>query len=96
VIIAVIAVNVMQMTRDQVVHMIAVGNRFVSTTYAMLVALLMAIAHVMGSTTCRVGSGGLDQVFINMAFMQEMQVSVVQAINRRPAWKQSSYEMPSH
>ena len=81
VIIAVIAVNVMQMTRNQVVHMIAVGNRLVSATYAMLVALLMAIANVIGSTTCRVGTGGLDHVFINMAFMQEMQVSVVQVID---------------
>ena len=80
-IIAVIAVNVMQMTRNQVVDMIAVGNRLVSATYAMLVALLMAIANVIGSTTCRVGTGGLDHVFINMAFMQEMQVSVVQVID---------------
>jgi hypothetical protein len=81
VIIAVIAVNVMQMTGDQVVHVIAVGNYLVSATCAMLVTLLMALANVMGSTTCRVGSGGLDYVFINMAFMHEMQVSVVQIIN---------------
>jgi hypothetical protein len=81
VIIAVIAVNVMQMTPNQVVYMIAVGNRLVSATYAMLVALLMAIANVIESTTCRVGTGGLDHVFINMAFMQEMQVSVVQVID---------------
>jgi hypothetical protein len=44
----------MQMTRNQVVHMIAVGNRLVSATDAVLVALLMAIANVIGSTTCRV------------------------------------------
>jgi hypothetical protein len=76
-IIAVIAVNVVQMTGNQVVHVIAVGNYLVSATYAMLVTLLMAKANVIGSTTCRVGGGGLDHVFINMAFMQEMQVSVV-------------------
>lgn len=80
-IIAVIAVNVMQMTRNQVVYMVAVGNRLVSATYAMLVALLMAIANVIGSTTCRVGTGGLDHVFINMAFMQKMQVTVMQVID---------------
>ena len=80
-IIAVIAVNMMQMTRNQVVHMIAMGNRLVSATYAMLVALLMAIANVIGSTTCRVRTGGLDHVFINMPFMHEMQVSVVQVID---------------
>ena len=80
-IIAVVTVNVMQMTSNQVVYMVTVGNRFVSTTYPVLVALLMAIANVIGSTTCRVGTGGLDHVFINMAFMQEVQVSVVQVID---------------
>jgi hypothetical protein len=81
VVIAVIAVNVMQMTGNQVVHVIAVGNYLVSATCAMLVTFLMALANVMGSTTCRVGSGGFDHVFINMAFMHEMQMSVVQIIN---------------
>jgi hypothetical protein len=72
-----IAVNVMQMTGNQVVHVIAMGNHLVSATCAMLVTLLVALASVMGSTTCWVRSGGLDHVFINMAFMHEMQMSVV-------------------
>ena len=60
VVIAAIAVNVMQMTSNQVVHVIAVGNYLVSATCAMLVTFLVALANVMGSTTCRVGSEGLS------------------------------------
>jgi hypothetical protein len=81
VVIAVIAVDVMQMTGNQIVHVIAMGNYLVSATCAVLVTLLMALANVIGSTTCRVGSGGLDHVFINMVFMHEMQMSVVQIVN---------------
>jgi hypothetical protein len=55
VIIAVIAVHVVQMTGNQVVYVIAVGNCLVSATCAMLVALFMASANVIGSTSCRIG-----------------------------------------
>jgi hypothetical protein len=87
VVIAVIAVNVMQMTSNQVVHVIAVGNYLVSATCAMLVTLLMTLANVMGSTTCRVGSGGLDHVFINMVLMHEIERSAACAANRLPRGK---------
>lgn len=81
VIIAVIAVHVVQMTGNQVIYVIAVGHRLVSATCAMLVALFMASANVIGSTIRRIGRGSFDHVFIDMAVMQEMQVSVVQVVD---------------
>jgi hypothetical protein len=81
VIVAVIAVHVVQMTGNQVVYVIAVGNCLVSATCAMFVALLMAVTNVVRSTSCRVGGGRLDHVFVDMAFVQEMQVPVVQVVD---------------
>jgi hypothetical protein len=81
VIIAVIAVHVVQMTGNQVVNVIPVGNCLVSATWAMLVALFVPSANVIGSTSCRIGRGSFDHVFIDMAVMQEMQMSVVQVVD---------------
>ncbi len=75
--IAVVAVNVVQMTSNQVVHMITMGNCLMSAARAMFVALFMAIADVIGSASCRVGGGNLNHMFIDMIFMHGVQVSVM-------------------
>jgi hypothetical protein len=68
-IVAVAAVNVVQMAFYQIVHMITVGNRLMSATRSMFVAFFMPITEVVGSTTRRIRCGDLNDMLIDMIFM---------------------------
>jgi hypothetical protein len=69
VVVAVIAVRVMQMTVDQVVGVIAVGHGFMTATGTMLVVFIMAAATVLRCAAVGVGRCDLDHMLIDMIAM---------------------------
>ena len=80
-IIAVIAVGVVQMTVDQIVHVIAVGDGFVTTVRSMDVARIVTGATVRRRTCVRVGIRDGDRVFIDVTIVGMMQVPVMEVVD---------------
>ena len=80
VIIAMVAVHVMQVTVHQIVHMIAVRNGFVTTAGSMCMTRIVATALVRRRACIRVGLGDGDGVLIRMVLVRVMQVPIVQVI----------------
>lgn len=66
VIVAVVAVRVVQVTIDQIVDMIAVGHRLVSTTISMHMFRVMPFATVIGRTVVRVVSIHRQDMVFNL------------------------------
>jgi hypothetical protein len=81
VIVAVIAVRMVQMAVHEVVDVVAVRHRFVAAAGAMDVTLRMAAAVVLGRTVGRVLLGHIDGVLLHLASFRVVQVAVVQIID---------------
>ena len=77
VIVAVVAVGVMQMPIDEVADVIAVRNRRVTTVGSVYVVGVMAIAFV-GATAIGVRVGDFDGMLVVVIFVRAVQVPVVQ------------------
>ena len=69
VIVAMIAVRMVEVPFHHVVGMVAVWNRFMSATIAMFVALLVSSAIVIRRARFRVFPAHLDLVFVDVAAM---------------------------
>jgi hypothetical protein len=81
VVVAVVAVRVVQVAVDQVVDVVAVRHRFVAAAGSMHMTGLVATAPVARCAGGRVGGADLDHMFIDMAFVQVVQVAVVQVVD---------------
>ncbi len=55
-IVAVITVGVMQVTLDQIIDVVAVGNRFMSTSRSMSMGTIMPCTPVLRRTIGRIGA----------------------------------------
>ena len=64
-VVAVIAVRMVQVAFDEVVHMIAVRDRLVPTAGAMLMAGLVATAVMIGRAALRVVRTDFQDMFFN-------------------------------
>jgi hypothetical protein len=80
VVVAMIAMRMMQVAIHQIVQMITVGNLGVSTGRSMAVVLLMASASVLGAAGRRIGPIDFQNVVINMVAMNVVQVAIMQII----------------
>jgi len=80
VIVAMVTMWMVEVTFHQVVCMIAVRNRFVSTTGSMFVALLVRFAIVVRGTQCLIFPAHADLVLVNMATVLVVEVSVMNII----------------
>ena len=60
--------------------MIAVGNRFVSTTIPVLVALFVACAIVVWGVRCWVFASYVDLVFIDVTIVRVVEVAIMKII----------------
>lgn len=80
-VIAVIAVGMVQVAVDEVVDMIAVGHRFVAATGAMHMIGIVAGAGMIGGAVGGVGRAHLDHVLIDVIAVGMVQVSVVQVVD---------------
>jgi len=83
--------GMVQMSINQVVHMIAMRNCLVPTARTMNVITLVAATLVFRSTILRVVTGNLNGVLIHVAIMDMMQMPIMQIVrvitvfNRRMA-----------
>lgn len=79
-IIAVGSVRMMQVPVNEVVHVIAVRDRFVAAVGAVNVVGRMAAAVVAWRAVRWIGRGHGDAVFVNMIAVGMMQVTIVQVV----------------
>jgi hypothetical protein len=70
--VAVVAVRVVEMTLDKVVHMVAVRNRVVSTSSAVLVIRTVCAAVVIGSALARIPFAHRQPVIVDVALVRMM------------------------
>ena len=80
VIVAVVAMHVVQVSIYQVIHMIPVGHNLMATTRAMLVIRRMATASVPLCAPFRVVVRDLYHVVVVMTFVHMVHVTIVQVI----------------
>ncbi len=81
VVIAVIAMWMVQMAVDEVVDMIAVRHRFVAAARSMDVTRFMSRASVVGRAAVRIRLADLNDMFVYMVAVGMMQVAVMQIVD---------------
>ena len=80
-VVAVIAVRMVEMAGDAIVHVIAVRHRRVATAGAMLVARFMPTAAMAGGAADGILAHHLDHVLVDVTFVRVMEVAVVQIVD---------------
>jgi hypothetical protein len=80
-VVAVTIVLVVEMTVDQVVYVVAMGDGFVPTARAMDMVRGMARARVAAGAGSRVGGGDLDHVLVIVTLMGVVEMAVVEVIH---------------
>lgn len=81
VIIAVAAVRMMQMSRDEIIDVVAVRHRLMSATGAMLVCRVMAAASMARGAGGRIGSIYVETMFLDPRLPDVVQMAVVQIVH---------------
>lgn len=81
VIVAMVAVRVMEVTGNAVVDVIAVRNCLVAATGAVDMAGLMTAATVVRGAAVGVVAGDVDHMLVDMIFMRIVEVTVMQVID---------------
>ena len=76
-VVAVVAVGVMQVACDEVVHVIAVRNGLVAATRCMFMAWLVPAAAVFGGAAVRVLGIDRHGVLVDVVLVRMVQVTVV-------------------
>ena len=84
VVVAVVAMRMMQVSVDQIVDVIAVGHRLVAAPGPVLMSGLMAFAPVLLRAALGVLCGYLDHVLVDVVCVRVMQVPIVQIIDMIP------------
>jgi hypothetical protein len=77
VIVAVIAVRVVKMARDAIIHMVAVRHRLVAAARTVHMACVMPTATMVGSAGLGVLARYLDHVLVDMTFVWVVKVTIV-------------------
>ena len=81
-VVAVIAMGMVQMPVDEVIHVIAMGYRFVPTTGSVHVTSFVTAAFVFGGARVCVGVADFDDMLFNGAIgVLMVQVTVVQVVS---------------
>jgi hypothetical protein len=81
VIVAVIPMGMMQMSVDQIVHVVAMRDGLMPASRTVLVRTLMPAAPVPGGTAVGIGRRHLDGVLVDMVAVHVMQMAVVQVVD---------------
>ena len=79
-IVAMIAVGVMQMPVDQIVDMVAVRHRLVATARAMLMVLVVSATGMVGRAGSWIVGAHLDRVLVDVIAVRVMEMTVVQIV----------------
>jgi hypothetical protein len=75
-----VAVRVVEVTLDNVVHVVSVGNRLVPTSSAVLVIRAVGAAVMIGSARARIPSAHFQPVVVDVSLVRMMQVALVKVI----------------
>lgn len=78
-VVAVVAVRMMEMTVDEIIDVIAVRHRFMAASRTVNMARLMAAA--VSGTYIWIGRAHFEPVFVHMITVRVMQVAVVQIVD---------------
>ena len=81
VIVAMLAMGVMEMPIDQVIDVIPVGHGLVATIGAMDVGSIMATAGMIGCALLRVGLVDFKSMLVHVVTMRMMQMPVMKVVN---------------
>jgi hypothetical protein len=81
VIVAVVAMGVVQVSVDQVVDMVAVRHRLVPASRPVRMRAVMAAALVTGRAPVRIGRRHLDRVLIDVILVHVVQMAVVEVVD---------------
>ena len=76
-----VAVRMMQVAINQIVHMVPMRYRFVTTCRPMLVTCIVTGATMLRSALVGIDRGDLDDMFIDMVAMDMMEMPVVQIVD---------------
>lgn len=79
-VIAVIAIGMMEVAIDQVIDVVSVGNGRVPAVGSVLVTGGVSAAIVACGAACWIGGVHLQRVFVHMILMRGVQVAVVQVV----------------
>ena len=80
-IVAVVAVRVVQMVRHQVIHMFAVRHLRMAAVWTMYMRFRMPGAGVLWRAGSSIGGGRRQSMFVHMVAMNVMEVAVMQVID---------------
>jgi hypothetical protein len=81
VVVAVIAVRVVQMAADTVVDMIAVRNRLMAASGAVDMTCVVAAAAMVGGAVVRVVARHFDHMLVDMSFVRMVEMTVMEIID---------------
>ena len=76
-----IAMRMMKVPFDQVVHVIAMRNGFVSATRSMHMAPIVRAAAVLGCASVGIGRRHFNRVLVDVVAMHMVQMPIMQVIN---------------
>jgi hypothetical protein len=80
-IVAMIAVRVMKVPVDQVVHVIAMGHSFMPASRSMYMALVVRAATMPRCATIGIGRWHFNLMFIDVIVMHMVQMPVMQVVD---------------
>jgi hypothetical protein len=80
-IVAVVAVRMVQMPGDEIIDMIPMRNRFVTATGAMNVSRIMSGAAMVGCASIRVLVAHFNPVFVHMVRVRMVKMAIVEIIH---------------
>lgn|GEM_PF-1610679 len=81
VVVAMIPVGMMQVAINEIVYVVTVGNRFMTTSWPMHMTWLVACTGMVRGAAVRISVRDLKPMFIDMIPMRMMQVTIVQVVN---------------
>jgi hypothetical protein len=81
VVVAVVAVRVVEVAVDEIVDMVAMRDAFVAAAGPVLVAGIVARAFVAGRAGGGIGLGDVNAVLVDMVAVRMMQMAVVQIVD---------------
>jgi hypothetical protein len=81
VIVAVIAMRMMQASIDKIIQVVAMWNRLMTASRAMLMRRIVSTGAVLQGAAIRIGGCDFHHVFLNTALIHVLQVTVVEVID---------------
>ena len=81
VVVAVVAVRMMEVTADAVVQVVAVGNCLVTAAGAVDMARIMTAATMIRGAAIGIVIGDVDHVLVDMISMRVVEVTIVQVVD---------------